>query len=82
MYVTGTFTAAVVPTVTALPLLTVTAEKTRSGEVVADAAGASRPARARAPETAFAVGELSHVFPHIRNGPLGVALLIKGPLCG
>lgn len=68
VYVTGTFTVLVVPTTIALPLLTTTLEKERSG-VAADAVGTARADTARAPETAAPMAYLRMDSPHSRRGP-------------
>ncbi len=79
VYDTGTLTVWVVPITTGLPLFTVTPENVRSGVPAADAAGAARPARARAPDRAVPMASL-RMFPHLRDGPPGdVALRSKGP---
>lgn len=80
VYVTGTFTVLVVPTTIALPLLTTTWEKVRSG-VAADADGTARADRAKAPETAAPMANLRMDSPHSKRPP-GRGAPEQGPAVG
>src|SRR5690242_8040234 len=68
VYVTGTSTMLVVPTTIALPPLTTTFEKVKSG-VVADAAGTARADRARAPDATAPMAILRMDLPPSRRTP-------------